>query len=83
MTIFLGEVPGVAAYFSSWDEYPRAVYRYSNEREMFHVNFQGPNIGPALHRDARARVSAHGLLAPESAMETWLDEGFAELATRW
>ena len=66
MTIFLGTVPGVAAYFSSWDEYPRSVYRFSNEREMIHVNLGvgQPGVG-GFRRDAGPRVSAHGPLAPE------------------
>ena len=45
VTIFLGTVPGVSAYFSSWDEYPRSVYRFSNEREMIHVSLSSTRPG--------------------------------------
>ena len=73
-------MPGVAAYFSSWDEYPRAVFRYSNEREMFHVDFQGPTSARRFHgtlaHELQHMVSWH----QSPLMETWLDEGFAELA---
>ena len=47
---------------------------------MFHVDFQGPNIGSSLHgtlaHELQHMISWH----QSPLMETWLDEGFAELA---
>lgn len=82
LTIFLGTVPGVSAYFSSWDEYPRSVYRFSNEREMIHVNVGStrpgsPGFDATLAHEFQHMVHWH--VNPQS--DTWLDEGFAELAS--
>src|SRR6185436_5100520 len=82
VTIFLGSAPGVGAYFSSWDEYPRSVYRFSNEREMIHINLgamrpaAGGFDGTLAHE---FQHMVHWHLNPED--DTWLDEGFAEMAS--
>jgi immune inhibitor A len=81
MTIFLGTAPGVSAYFSSWDEYPRTVYRYSNEREMIHVNVGSTRPGSQSFNGTLAHELQHMVhwhLNPHD--DTWLDEGLAELA---
>jgi len=83
VTIFLGRVPGPAAYFSSWDEYPRSVYRYSNEREMIHVNLVSASLTSADFQGTLAHELQHMIhwhLNPQS--DTWLDEGFAQLASQ-
>jgi hypothetical protein len=82
LTIFLGSAPGVSAYFSSWDEYPRNVYRFSNEREMIHVNLGStrpgsPGFDGTLAHEFQHMVHWH--LNPID--DTWLDEGLAELAS--
>jgi hypothetical protein len=82
VTIFLGSAPGVAAYFSSWDEFPRTVYRYSNEREMIHVNLSamrpgGSGFDGTLAHEFQHMVHWH----VNSHDDTWLDEGFAEVAS--
>jgi hypothetical protein len=82
VTIFLGSVPGVGAYFSSWDEYPRSVYRFSNEREMIHVNLSSTRPGSTSFDGTLAHELQHMVhwhLNPQA--DTWLDEGFAELAS--
>jgi hypothetical protein len=71
----------VSAYFSSWDEYPRSVYRFSNEREMIHVNLSSARPGSASFDATLAHELQHMVhwhMNPQS--DTWLDEGFAELA---
>jgi hypothetical protein len=82
VTIVLGSVPGVAGYFSSWDEYPRSVFRYSNEREMIHVNLGSvrlgaPSLSGTLAHEFQHMVHWHA--NPQA--ETWVDEGFGELAS--
>lgn len=82
VTIFLGSVPGVAAYFSSWDEYPRSVYHFSNEREMIHVNVGATRPGSSGFDGTLAHEFQHMVhwhLNPHD--DTWLDEGFAEMAS--
>ncbi|MCC7370267.1 MAG: immune inhibitor A [Chloroflexi bacterium] len=82
ITIFLGQAPGVGAYFSSWDEYPRSVYRYSNEREMIHVNVSSVRPGSVGFDGTIAHEYQHMVhwhLNPQD--DTWVDEGMAELAS--
>jgi hypothetical protein len=82
VTIFLGSAPGVGAYFSSWDEYPRSVYRFSNEREMIHINLGATRPGAGGFDGTLAHEFQHMVhwhLNPQD--DTWLDEGFAELAS--
>ena len=82
VTIFLGVAPGVGAYFSSWDEYPRSVYRYSNEREMIHVNVGSVRPGSAGFDGTIAHELQHMVhWHMNSQDDTWIDEGMAELAS--
>ncbi|MFN8526359.1 MAG: immune inhibitor A [Chloroflexota bacterium] len=81
ITIFIGTAPGVSAYFSSWDQYPREVFPYSNEREIIVVNYG--SIAPGS--DGFDSTLAHELQHlvhwnANAASETWVDEGCAELA---
>jgi immune inhibitor A len=82
VTIFLGSAPGVSAYFSSWDEYPRSVYRFSNEREVILVNLSSTRPGSSAFDGTLAHEFQHMVhwhMNPQA--DTWLDEGFAELAS--
>ncbi|HYU21244.1 MAG TPA: hypothetical protein VEQ11_21360 [Chloroflexota bacterium] len=82
ITIFLTTVPAVTAYFSSWDEYPRAVYPYSNEREMIHLGLGALRPGTASFDGTLAHEFQHMVhwnMNPSE--ETWVDEGSAELAS--
>lgn len=82
ISIFMGSVPGVAAYFSSWDEYPRAIYSYSNEREMVHLNVGTLRPGSAGFDSTLAHEFQHMVhWNVNPAEETWVDEGSAELAS--
>ena len=82
ISVFLGTVPGVGAYFSSWDEYPRAVFPYSNEREIVLLNLGAlrpgsPGFDGTLAHEFQHMV--HWNASPSD--ETWVDEGSAELAS--
>ena len=82
ISVFLGTVPGVGAYFSNWDEYPRTVFPYSNEREMVHVNLGGTRPGTSGFDGTLAHEFQHMVHWNQNpADETWLDEGSAELAS--
>jgi len=82
VTIFLGTVPGVSAYFSSADELPRAVFPYSNEREMILVNVGSLRPGAVTFNATLAHELQHMVHWHNNpSTETWLDEGLAELAS--
>ncbi len=81
ISIFIGTVPGVGAYFSNWDEYPRAVFPFSNEREMVHVNLASMPPGTVTFDSTLAHEFQHMVhWNANPAQETWVDEGSAELA---
>ena len=45
VTIVNGSLRSVGGYFNSSDEYPRAVFSYSNQREMIYINTSFIPIG--------------------------------------
>jgi hypothetical protein len=81
IVLLLGNVPGVAAYFSSADAYPRAISPRSNEHEMIYVNLNSLRPGQTGF-DAtlthELQHMAHFAHCPHQ--EGWIDEGAAELA---
>jgi hypothetical protein len=82
VTLFLGRAPGVAAYFSSWDEYPRSVFRFSNEREMIHIDLGSGRPGSSGFDGTLAHEFQHMVhWRGNSHDDTWVDEGFAELSS--
>jgi immune inhibitor A len=82
ITVLMARVPGVGAYFSSWDEYPSTVYVHSNQREMVHMNLDSIRPGSADFDGVLAHEFQHMVHWYGNANdETWVDEGSAELAT--
>lgn len=83
-TVFLlARVPGVAAYFSGVDSYPRSVNPRSNERDMIYVNLEALRPGQASLDSTLAHEFQHMVhFARCPVQETWVDEGSAELAAR-
>ncbi len=80
LTILHTPLGGVAGYFSAADEYPSAIYPFSNEREMIYMSagaFVGspPYLGTLAHELQHA---AHWAADPSE--ETWLNEGLSEVA---
>ena len=70
----------VAAY-SAADEYITAVNPYSNQRKMIYVSLDQAKIGGAAYFTAIAHELQHLLQwRLDKNEETWLNEGFAELA---
>ncbi|MBU1747044.1 MAG: immune inhibitor A [Chloroflexi bacterium] len=80
--IFNGYVPQVGGYYSSMDEYPRAIYQRSNEKEMFFDNLESSGPGDDYYLSTIAHEFQHMIHWHEDFNEdTWVNEGFAELAT--
>ncbi len=80
--IFMGDVPGVAGYFSASNEYSRLAEPYSNEREMFFINLRAILPGNDYFDSVLAHEFQHMIHWYQDRNEdTWVNEGFSELAT--
>jgi hypothetical protein len=80
--IFLGNVPGVAGYFSSPDEYPTEIRPYSNQHEMFYINLENARPGNAYFDGILAHEFQHMILWNiDRDEDTWVNEGLSELAS--
>ncbi len=76
-------IPQVSGYYSSQDEYPKAISEYSNEVEVIYINVNAlrPNT------DRYFAVLAHELQHAihwnmDPTEEAWVNEGLSELATQ-
>jgi hypothetical protein len=83
IVMLLANVPGVAAYFSSADAYPRSVNPRSNEHDMIYVNLNSLRPGQATFDSTITHELQHmANFAHCPSQEGWLDEGASELAMR-
>jgi immune inhibitor A len=83
VVFLLGNVPGVAAYFSTTDAYPRAIYPSSNEHDMIYVNLNSLRPGQDGFDSTLTHEFQHmSHFARCPAQEGWVDEGASELAMR-
>jgi hypothetical protein len=79
--IFMGNVPGVAGYFSASNEYSRLAEPYSNEREMFFINLKAMSPGYDEFDSTLAHEFQHMIHWHQDRNEgTWVNEGLSELA---
>lgn len=79
--ILLGNIPGVAGYFSSSNQYRQAVVDYSNQREMFFLNLNNLTPGTDSFDGVLAHEFQHMIhwrADPDEA--GWVNEGLSELA---
>jgi immune inhibitor A len=83
IVFLLANVPGVAAYFSSADAYPRAINPRSNVHEMIYVNLNALRPGQAAFDSTITHEFQHMTnFAHCPSQEGWVDEGASELAMR-
>jgi immune inhibitor A len=83
IVFLLANVPGVAAYFSSADAYPRAINPRSNEHEMIYINLSALRPGQQGFDSTLVHEFQHMVhFARCPNQEGWIDEGASELATR-
>lgn len=81
--IFLGNVPGVGGYFSSSDAFPPLVSEHSNGHEMFYINLENATPGNSYFDGILAHELQHmSQWAQDRNEDTWLNEGFAEVAVQ-
>ena len=72
---------GIAGYFSSADEYPPVVNRYSNGHEMFMINADNSPLDDSYTFGVLAHELQHMIHWYQDRNESnWLSEGFSELA---
>lgn len=70
-----------AGYFSSSDEYPRQVNRYSNAHEIFLVNADNSPLDDSYTYGVLAHELQHMIHWNQDRNESsWINEGFSELA---
>lgn len=82
LTILHGDIRGAGGYFSSSDEYPKAIRPHSNEREMIYINISYLQFGSQSHLKVLAHELNHAILWNwDSSEDTWVSEGLAELST--
>lgn len=80
--ILMGDVPGVAGYFSASNEYSRLAEPYSNEREMFFINLQAMSPGNDYFDGVLSHEFQHMIHWHQDRNEqTWVNEGMSELAS--
>ena len=71
----------VAGYYSSADEFVAAVRDDSNEMEMFYINIENVTINDSFYNGVLAHEFQHMIhWYNDRNEETWLNEGFSELA---
>jgi len=71
----------VAGYYSSADEFVSVVRDDSNEMEMFYINSENVTINDDFYNGVLAHEFQHMIhWHNDRNEETWLNEGFAELA---
>jgi hypothetical protein len=81
--IFLGDVPGVAGYFSGPDEYRVEIRPYSNQHEMFYINLENAGPGSGYFDGVLAHEFQHMIhWNLDRDEETWVNEGLSELAAQ-
>jgi len=71
----------IAGYYSSADEFVSDVRDDSNEMEMFYINIENVTINDSFYNGVLAHEFQHMIhWYNDRNEETWLNEGFSELA---
>ena len=71
----------IAGYYSSADEFVSTVRDDSNEMEMFYINIENVTVNDSFYNGVLAHEFQHMIhWYNDRNEETWLNEGFSELA---
>lgn len=72
---------GVAGYFYSPSEYPADIVPYSNEKEIFYINFSILRPGDGYYDRVLSHEFQHMIhWSVDQNEESWMNEGLSELA---
>ncbi len=79
ITVLFASIPGAGGYFSSADEYTRAINPYSNQREIIYINIDGGWTGVESTLAHEFQHMIHWYTAPNH--DVWINEGSSVLAS--
>ncbi|PKB73004.1 MAG: hypothetical protein BZY75_04075 [SAR202 cluster bacterium Io17-Chloro-G7] len=81
INILNADLKGVGGYYSSADEYPIWVNKFSNQREIIYINSSANRVGTQLYTDTLAHELQHAIhWNADPSEDTWVNEGLSELA---
>ena len=80
LTILNARLAGVGGYYNSSDEYPSAVWEFSNERETIYINAEAIPVESPGYLGVLAHELQHAVQwNADPSEETWVSEGLAEV----
>ena len=83
LTILHTPLRGVAGYYSSVDEYPTQVHRYSNQREMIYIDTSALALNSRSYLGTLAHEFTHAIqFRVDPTEDTWINEGLAEMGRK-
>lgn len=81
ITLLHLNLPSVAGYYDSTDEYPSAIYPYTNRRRMLYLNAAYAPPGSSEYISLLAHELQHAIHAQaDPTEEVWVNEGLSVLA---
>ena len=81
LNILNANLRGVGGYYSSSDEYPLSVNRFSNQREVIYINTGSIPVDSPGYLQVLAHELQHAVhWNADSSEETWVNEGLSELS---
>ena len=81
LNILNANLMGVGGYYSSADEFPTRVNRFSNQREIIYINSSAIRVGTSLYTETLAHELQHAIhWNADPSEDTWVNEGLSELA---
>ena len=80
--IIHARMPLVAGYYSSADQYPKAIHEFSNEAEIIYINLGALKPNTQQYFSVIAHELQHAIhWRADPSEEAWVNEGLSELAT--
>jgi len=81
LNILNAKLRGVGGYYSSADEFPPRVNKFSNQREIIYINSGAIRVGTQLYVETLAHELQHAIhWNADPSEDTWVNEGLSELA---
>ena len=81
LNILNANLKGVGGYYSSSDEYPLSVNRFSNQREVIYINTGSIPVDSPGYLQVLAHELQHAVhWNADPSEETWVNEGLSELS---